>query len=160
MKLKKDQEIEYKFLVTSNKWKKNSIGVLYKQGYLSTDNKRTVRVRLEGDAAKLTIKGEKTGPSGKEYEYDIPYDDAVYILENLCIKPLIVKKRYKIKYEEFVWEVDEFLGENKGLILAEIELENIDQKFSTPEWIGKNVTGDIRYKNSSLVENPFKKWKN
>lgn len=155
----KNQEIEYKFLVTSDEWKKNAEGVFYRQGYLSIDNKRTVRIRLEGKISKFTIKGEKTGPSGKEFEYEIPFEDAVYILENLCIRPLIEKKRYKIKFETFTWDVDEFFNENEGLVLAEIELLNVDQKFNKPGWIGENVTGDPKYKNANLVKNPFKNWK-
>lgn len=153
-----NQEIEYKFIVISDEWKKNSKGVYYKQGYLSTDNKRTVRVRLEGEISKLTIKGEKTGPSGKEFEYEIPYEDAVYILENLCFKPLIEKKRYKIIYDGFTWDIDEFLGENGGLVIAEIELDKIGQKFNKPNWVGENVTFDPKYKNANLVKNPFKNW--
>lgn len=155
----KNLEIEYKFLVTSNEWKKKSGGVFYKQGYLSVDKKKTVRVRTEGKKAKLTLKGEKTGPSGKEFEYEIPYKDAEYILDNLCIKPLIEKKRYKIKYDGFTWDVDEFFGENEGLVLAEIELESIDQKFKKPDWVGEDVTRDPKYKNANLVKNPFIKWK-
>lgn len=155
----KNEETEYKFLVISDEWRKDASGIFYRQGYLSTEKNATVRVRLEGDKGKLTIKGEKRGPTGKEFEYDIPYNDAVYILENLSIKPLIDKKRYKVEHDSFVWDVDEFYGENEGLILAEIELENADQKFSKPEWIGKDVTSDYRYKNSSLVKNPFKNWK-
>ena len=154
-----NQEIEYKFTVISDDWRKNSKGVFYKQGYLSTENKRTVRVRLEGEVSKLTIKGVKTGPAGKEFEYEIPVDDAVYILENLCIKPLIEKKRYKVNYDGFIWDVDEFLGENEGLVVAEIELDRIEQEFNKPGWVGKNVTGDPRYKNANLVRNPFKNWK-
>ena len=154
----KNLEIEYKYLVISDEWKKEVEGVLYKQGYLLVEKIKTVRVRLEGETAKVTIKGEKIGPSGKEFEYDIPFNDAVYILENLCIKPLIEKKRYKIKYEGFIWDVDEFFGENEGLVLAEIELESIDQKFSKPGWAGENVTDDPKYKNSNLVKNPYKNW--
>ncbi len=153
-----NDEIEYKYLVIPDKWEKNSEGIFYKQGYLSVENNRTVRIRLEGNVSKLTIKGEKLGPSGKEFEYEIPYADALYILENLCIQPLIEKKRYKLKYEGFVWDVDEFFGENEGLILAEIELEKVNQKYSKPAWVGENVTGDPRYKNSNLVKNPFKNW--
>ncbi|MEJ2617025.1 MAG: CYTH domain-containing protein, partial [Ignavibacteriaceae bacterium] len=118
-----------------------------------------VRVRLEGEVSKLTIKGEKKGPSGKEFEYQIPFDDAIYILENLCFKPLIEKKRYKVNYSGFTWDVDEFLGENEGLVIAEIELDRIDQEFNKPAWVGENVTGDPKYKNANLVRNPFKNWK-
>jgi adenylate cyclase len=153
-----NQEIEYKFLVTSREWKKNAEGVYYKQGYLSADNKRTVRVRLEGSVPKLTIKGEKAGPAGKEFEYEIPYEDAAYLLEYLCLKPLVEKKRFKVKYKGFTWEVDEFLGENEGLLLAEIELKDVNQKFDKPGWVGKDVTDDPKYKNSNLVKNPFKNW--
>ncbi len=156
---RKNQEIEYKFKVISNDWKKNATGVYYKQGYLSLDCGRTVRVRLEGDNAKLTIKGQKTGPSGEEFEYEIPFEDAVDILENLCFKPMVEKKRYKVNYDGFTWDVDEFLGENKGLVIAEIELERIDQVFNKPAWVGENVTGDPKYKNANLVRNPFKNWK-
>jgi adenylate cyclase len=155
---RKNQEIEYKFLVKSGNWKMNSTGIYLKQGYLTTDSKRTVRVRMEGEISKLTIKGEKTGPSGKEFEYEIPNEDAFYILENLCIKPIIEKKRYKIIYDGFTWDVDEFLAENKGLVVAEIELESEDQTFNKPDWVGDNVTNDPKYKNANLVKNPFKNW--
>ncbi|MFZ0456179.1 MAG: CYTH domain-containing protein [Ignavibacteriaceae bacterium] len=154
-----NQEIEYKFIVISDEWKIISKSVYYKQGYLSIDNKRTVRVRLEGEISKLTIKGEKSGPSGKEFEYEIPFDHAVYILENLCFKPLIEKKRYKVNHDGFIWDVDEFLGENEGLVIAEIELDRINQDFTKPVWVGENVTGDPKYKNANLVRNPFKNWK-
>lgn len=154
-----NQEIEYKFLVNSDEWKKKSKGVYFKQGYLTIDKTRTVRVRLEGEISKLTIKGEKKGPSGKEFEYEIPYEDAVYLLENLCFKPLVEKKRYKIIYDDFIWDIDEFLGENKGLVLAEIELESEAQRFNKPDWVGENVTDDPKYKNANLVKNPFKNWK-
>lgn len=154
----KNQEIEYKFLVTSDDWKKNLDGIYYKQGYLTIDNKRTVRVRLEGERSKLTIKGEKKGPSGKEFEYEIPFDDAVYLLEYLCLKPLIEKIRYNIKYDGFIWEIDEFLGDNEGLVLAEIELKSVGQTFNKPDWVGENVTNDPKYKNANLVKNPFNNW--
>ena len=154
-----NQEIEHKFLVTSEKWKKKSTGIHYKQGYLTIDKTRTVRIRLEGEISKLTIKGEKKGPSGKEFEYKIPYKDAVYMLEYLCLQPLVEKLRYKIKYDGFIWDVDEFLGENEGLVIAEIELESEGQKFNKPDWIGENVTDDPKYKNANLVKNPFKNWR-
>jgi adenylate cyclase len=151
-------EIEFKFLVISDEWKKDTASVFYRQGYLLIDKTKTVRVRTEDETAKLTIKGEKTGPSVKEFEYEIPYNDALYLLENLCIKPLINKKRYKINYDGFTWDVDEFLGENEGLVIAEIELDKIDRKFNKPNWVGENVTLDPKYKNANLVKNPFKNW--
>lgn len=153
------KEIEYKFLVKSGEWKKNAKGVLYKQGYLSTELGRVVRVRLEGENAKLTIKGKKTGPEGAEFEYDIPKKDAEYILENLCLKPLIEKTRYNIEFEGNIWEVDEFYGENEDLVLAELEVESTKQKFNKPDWIGKEVTNDPKYKNANLVSNPFSNWR-
>lgn len=154
----KNIETERKFLISSDKWKGTSKGIAYKQGYLSVDPRRTVRVRLEGEKGKLTIKGEKKNGSGDEFEYEIPSDEALYLIEHLCIKPIIEKIRYKINYKGILWEVDEFLGENSGLIIAEIELEFPDQQFEKPSWIGKDVTEDFRYKNASLVKNPYTKW--
>jgi len=153
-----NKEIERKFLVKSGEWKGNSKGTHYRQAYLSIEPERTVRVRLEGETGKLTIKGRKTDGGGDEYEYDIPGDEAAYIIDHLCLKPVIEKIRYKIIYEDNIWEVDEFLGENLGLTLAEIELDSIDQKFDKPEWAGEDVTEDHRYKNASLVKNPYSKW--
>ncbi|NNK14314.1 MAG: CYTH domain-containing protein, partial [Desulfofustis sp.] len=94
-----------------------------------------------------------------EFEYEIPVADAKNLLNELCEQPIIEKKRYKIEYRGFVWEVDEFFGENEGLVVAEIELESEDQTFETPEWVGEEVTGDPRYFNSNLIKNPFIKWK-
>jgi adenylate cyclase len=154
----KNIETEKKFLVTSDEWRINSKGFKFRQGYLSLDPGRTVRIRLEDEKGKLNIKGEKKMGSGDEFEYDIPKDEALYLIEHLCIKPIIEKTRYKINYKDHLWEVDEFGGENAGLILAEIELESIDQHFEKPPWIGKDVTHDPKYKNASLVKNPFIKW--
>jgi adenylate cyclase len=155
---KQNKEIEKKFLVTSDEWKGNSRGILYRQGYLSIEPGRTVRVRLEGKESKLTIKGEKENGAGDEFEYDIPGDEAAYIIDHLCLKPFIEKMRYKFNYMGNTWEIDEFLGENIGLILAEIELSSVNQEFDKPRWIGKDVTGDHKYKNANLVKNPFSKW--
>ncbi len=154
----KNQEIERKFLVTSTEWKSNSTGILYKQGYLNTEPGRTVRVRLEENRGKLTIKGIKKNGIGDEYEYDIPGTDAAYLIDHLCLKPIIEKVRYKVKFKRHTWEIDEFLNENKGLILAEIELESPIEEFEKPVWVGKDVTEDQRYKNSNLIKNPFTKW--
>ncbi len=159
MSSKKNKEIEFKFLVASNKWRKNAKGITYRQGYLSTDPGRVVRVRLEGEIGKLTIKGKRKGPEADEFEYGIPKPDAEYLLEHLCLKPLIEKTRYKIEFDGNIWEVDEFHGVNKGLILAEIEVESKDQKFRKPVWIGEDVTKDPGYRNANLVANPYSKWK-
>lgn len=153
-----NKEIERKFLVTSDKWKGNVQGVLYRQAYLSIEPERTVRVRLEGEAGKLTIKGIKENGAGDEFEYDIPGDEAVYLIDHICLKPVIEKMRYKINLHGNIWEVDEFFGENLGLVLAEIELNSVDQKFDRPDWIGEDVTEEPKYKNASLVKYPFNRW--
>jgi adenylate cyclase len=152
------KEIEFKFLVTNDEWRNKAKGIKYKQGYLSTDPERVVRIRLDGNAGILTIKGKRKGPEADEFEYEIPKKDAEYMLDNLCLKPLIEKTRYKIEFEGNIWEVDEFHGVNEGLILAEIEVSSKDQKFQKPLWIGKDVTNDPRYRNANLVANPYSKW--
>ena len=152
-------EIEKKFLVTNNDWRGLGKGESYCQGYLNTEKGRTIRVRTIGDHGILTIKGPNVGGTRLEYEYDIPIDEAREILKELCHKPLIEKTRYKIPFEGFTWEIDEFFGENKGLIFAEIEFSYEGQKFTTPPWIGKEVTGDSRFYNANLVNNPYSKWK-
>ncbi|MBZ0200017.1 MAG: CYTH domain-containing protein [Ignavibacteriaceae bacterium] len=152
------KEIEYKFTVVSDDWRKGINGIDYKQGYLNIEQGRTVRVRIEGDKGKLTIKGKKIGPEGAEFEYNIPLEDAEYLIEYMCIKPLIEKKRYKIEFADKTWEVDEFYGENEGLVFAEIELTGAGEPFEKPYWIGRDVTEDVKYKNANLVNYPFRKW--
>jgi adenylate cyclase len=151
-------EIERKFLVNGEAWKDLSTGTTFRQGYLSTEKERTVRVRTINDKGFLTIKGLTRGASRAEFEYDIPADDANQLLDELCLKPLIEKKRYKIQHDGLIWEVDAFFGENDGLIVAEIELESEDQMFTKPEWVGAEVTGDPRYYNANLIANPYKNW--
>ena len=150
-------EIERKFLVKENDWR-NGQGTMYRQGYLNSDENRNVRVRVINDRGYLTVKGISQGATRVEYEYEIPKAEAEAMLDNLCEKPLIIKKRYKIEFKGFVWEVDEFLGENQGLIIAELELESENQVFIKPEWIGKEVTGDPKYFNSNLIHRPFSMW--
>lgn len=152
-------EIERKFLVRSLEWKKNALGTLFKQGYMSLDPERTVRVRVVGDSGYLTIKGLVRGISRHEFEYKIPFDDACVMLEQLCHRPVLQKKRYKVGHEGLLWEVDEFLDENKGLIIAEVELKYEDQPFVVPKWAGREVSNDPRYFNSSLVKNPWPTWR-
>ncbi len=152
------KEIERKFKVINNGYKEHSKGELYRQGYLSTHFERVVRVRTAGGKGYLTIKGANTGAIRKEFEYEIPLNEACEMLENLCQKPIIEKYRYKVHYKGFVWEIDEFLGENEGLVLAEIELQHECQSFCIPDWIGEEVTGDIRYYNSNLLKNPYNRW--
>jgi len=149
-------EIERKFLVTGTEWKQG-IGVSYCQGYLNSSKERTVRVRVAGDKAFLTIKGITKGISRPEFEYEIPVSDAEHLLK-ICDGPLIRKKRYVVNYKNNIWEIDEFSGENEGLVIAEIELNDEAQLFERPSWVGKEVSGDPRYFNSSLVASPYGKW--
>lgn len=152
-------EIERKFLLANDNWRGKDEGHRYRQGYLNSEKGRTVRVRTVDETGFVTIKGPSNGGVRLEYEYPIPYQDALEMLDRLCLKPLIDKQRYRIDYQGFIWEVDEFYGENEGLVVAEIELQSPDQKFSFPDWIGQEVTGDIRYHNSTLCRNPYCLWK-
>jgi CYTH domain-containing protein len=151
-------EIERKFLVIANDYRTFSPGVRYRQGYLSTAKERVVRVRTVGQQAFLTIKGINVGAVRPEFEYEIPRQDAEQILENICEKPILDKIRYRVKHSGFIWEVDEFLGDNAGLVIAEIELADENQSFIKPDWVGAEVTGDPRYFNSNLIKNPYKSW--
>lgn len=149
-------EIERKFLVVGDAWR-NATPVYFCQGYLNRNKERTVRVRVAGELGYLTIKGATSGASRAEFEYDIPLADAKQMLA-LCDGPLIEKYRRKISYEGMLWEVDEFLGDNQGLVVAEIELESEEQQFAKPNWIGEEVTQDARYYNSNLSASPFNTW--
>lgn len=151
-------EIERKFLVLNDDWKKDAVGVPFRQGYLSPEKNCTVRVRLAGDRGFLTIKGATTGISRSEFEYPIPQEDAHQLLDSLCRQPLIEKTRFRIDYQGHTWEVDEFHGDNEGLTVAEIELRSETESFASPPWLGEEVSGDPRYFNSNLVKNPFSDW--
>jgi len=153
------KEIERKFLVKDENYKTLAEGVLYYQGFLSTSKERVVRIRIIGDSAFLTIKGLSKGAKRTEFEYEIPVDDAKIMLEELCEKPIIIKYRYNIQIDDLLWEVDEFKAENEGLVIAEIELQDEDQKFTKPKWIGDEVTEDPKYYNANLIKYPFKSWK-
>jgi adenylate cyclase len=159
-------EIERKYLVKKSVWQEHKkllesqcldLGVKYCQGYIPTSNDTTVRLRIIGEQGYLTIKSKSVGYTRTEYEYLIPVDDAQEMLNNLCLKPLIEKFRYKINVDNLIWEVDEFLGENAGLIIAEVELENEDQKINLPYWIEREVN-DKKYFNSYLVKHPYSQW--
>jgi adenylate cyclase len=152
------KEIERKFLVKGDAWRSLAKGTMYRQGYLNSIKERTVRIRTVGDKAFLTVKGLTVGATRSEYEYEIPFNECNAMLDTLAEKPLIEKKRYKIRAGEFTWEIDEFFGDNAGLIVAEIELQSEDQKFDKPDWIGAEVTGDPRYFNSNLIKTPFTRW--
>ncbi len=150
-------EIERKFLVKSMEWRMGASGTTYCQGYLSRSPEATVRVRIEGDDSFLTIKGPLQGIRRAEYEYPIPFKDAEELIR-LCVSPLVIKTRYEILYKKQLWEVDEFHGENDGLILAEIELTDPDEPIKLPPWIGEEVSSDTRYYNSNLATHPFTRW--
>jgi adenylate cyclase len=151
-------EIERKFLVTGDDWRVLGEPVLLRQGYLSTDPARTVRVRVEGEQGVLTIKGKNQGARRGEWEYPIPLDEAAELLDTLCPAPLVEKFRTRVTIGNHVWEVDEFLGANKGLLVAEIELAAEDEMFLLPDWVGAEVTGEARYYNSSLLKQPYSQW--
>lgn len=149
-------EIERKFLVCGTDWRAGA-STLFRQGYLNRDKQRTVRVRIAGNRAYLTIKGISSGASRAEFEYEIPLADAEQLL-SLCDGPLIEKTRYVVPHAGMLWEVDEFHGANSGLIVAEIELQAAAQQFDKPAWVGREVTDDKRYFNSSLAVAPYTTW--
>ncbi|MGK5068763.1 CYTH domain protein [compost metagenome] len=151
-------EIERKFLLAGDAWRGLGQAVLLRQGYLSSTRERVVRVRIEGEQAMLTIKGANVGATRGEWEYPIPLADAAELLDGLCEQPLIEKYRHRIEHAGMVWEVDEFLGANAGLVVAEIELASEDQPFEKPDWIGAEVSGDARYYNANLIRHPFSQW--
>lgn len=151
-------EIERKFLLKDDSWRPDASGVLYRQGYLCTDPERTVRVRVGGNTAILAIKGGGDGLARPEFEYSIPAKDAEALLDSLCLQPLVEKIRYHVPFAGLMWEIDEFLGANAGLLLAEVELEQAGQAVPLPPWIGMEVTGDPRYYNAWLVRHPYATW--
>lgn len=152
------REIERKFLLAGDDWRSLGKGIHYRQGYLNSSRERTVRVRTINEKGFLTIKGITVGATRIEYEYEIPKEECNAMLDELVEKPIIEKRRYKVDYKGLTWEIDEFFGENQGLIVAEVELESENQKFEKPQWIGKEVTGDPRYFNSNLIHHPYGKW--
>ena len=153
------KEIEKKYLIDHKKWQ-NTIkpkGEFYRQGYLLAELNKTIRVRLTEKSGYLTIKGQAIGITTPEYEYPIPMHDAKELLDTLCTSE-ISKIRYKFNYHNKLWEIDEFLGDNKGLIIAEIELNSEDEKYDLPDFILQQVTGDKKYYNAQLSINSFKNW--
>ncbi len=153
------QEIERKFLVINDSWRSQAIAKLYRQGYIATARVgQSVRVRIAGESGYLTVKGPAQGLTRAEFEYAIPVDDAAEMLETLCISPLIEKIRYRLPIGSLVWEIDEFSGENAGLIVAEVELASENQLFEKPAWLGREVSGESQYYNASLVKNPYSHW--
>jgi adenylate cyclase len=152
-------EIERKFLVNKEQWDQlvKPTGQLIRQGYLLTDPLKTIRIRVTGETACLTIKGINTGPARAEFEYPIPREEAIELLD-LFSQTELSKIRYEIVHDGKRWEVDEFLGENKGLLVAEIELAAAAETFTLPDWAGPEVTGDEKYYNSNLTLKPYTLW--
>ena len=154
------KEIERKFLVNMALWRPMAAGTLYRQGYLSSVNERVVRVRVAGDRGFLTIKGLTTGVSRLEFEYPIPLADATVMVDELCERPLVEKTRHREVFAGWTWEIDVFHGDNDGLVVAEVEIANPEDKVELPRWAGAEVSNDPRYFNSNLVANPYKTWRN
>ncbi|GAA6618590.1 CYTH domain-containing protein [Scytonema sp. NUACC26] len=152
------REIERKFLVKGDSWRNLAEGSAYRQGYIATQRGATVRIRIVGDRGYITIKGPTVNYSRAEFEYSIPLEDAEEMLDTLCQQPLIEKIRYKVEWGGLIWEIDEFEGVNKGLILAEVELNDEKQQIELPAWVGEEVSSNPRYFNSNLVKNPFSQW--
>lgn len=151
-------EIERKFLLANDDWRKLvTDSFVLKQGYLSTNPEATVRVRIKREKAMLTVKSKNIGIRRSEFEYEVPIDEAEEILQ-LCGDSPISKTRYIVNIESHTWEIDEFVGANKGLLVAEIELTQENETFEKPTWLGKEVSDDARYYNSNLVTNPYTKW--
>ena len=151
------KEIERKFLVIPDKWKQPGEKVFIKQAFLSENPDRSVRVRISGKKAFLTIKGGQKGMTRDEFNYPVPLPDAEELM-GLAVNSVVEKFRYRINYGNKVWEVDEFTGVNQGLILAEVELVSESEKIQLPDWAGKEVTGDQRYYNLYLAKFPFGSW--
>ncbi|HJP35570.1 MAG TPA: CYTH domain-containing protein [Gammaproteobacteria bacterium] len=150
--------IERKFLVTSNTWRDAPKRLASKQGYLKSDGGVTVRVRIMGDSAKLSVKSGGGSIERDEYEYSISVEDAEKMLANLCEGDIVRKTRHYIEHEGLTWEVDELHGANEGLVVAEVELESSDQEILLPPWGGEEVSYDSRYKNVALSRCPFREW--
>jgi CYTH domain-containing protein len=151
-------EIERKFLVKADTWRVNAVGKHYRQGYLVKGSQVTVRVRIVGEQGFLTIKGKAQNYTRPEYEYPIPLTDAEQMLDLWCYPRVVEKIRYRIPVGDLVWEVDEFLGLNQGLVLAEVELTDPEQSIPLPDWVGPEVSQTAQYYNASLAQYPYKSW--
>lgn len=153
------KEIERKYLISNDNWKTHAdAGTHMVQGYMGSNEKSSIRIRIDGESANLNIKSKTIGIQRSEFDYAIPLDDAKELLDELCDRPLIEKTRYHVKHEGHLWEIDVFAGDNEGLIVAEIELTSPEETFSMPDWVGKEVSDDPRYYNICLVTHPYKDW--
>jgi len=152
-------EIERKFLITNDNWRKDAdAGTYMVQAYMSSNEKSSIRIRIIGDAANLNIKSKTLGIERSEFEYPIPINEAKEMLDSLCDRPYIEKTRFHVMHDSHQWEIDVFTGENEGLIVAELELGSADEQFTLPDWVGNDVSDDPRYYNICLVSHPYKDW--
>ena len=152
-------EIERKFLLRDDFWQDAADdGVLIRQGYLAGSEKSSIRVRIAGDKANINIKSATLDITRQEYEYPIPLAEANEMLDTLCEGPLIEKIRYHVQHGKHCWEIDVFSGDNQGLVVAEVELGSVNEKFESPDWLGEEVSDDDRYYNVCLVKHPYKDW--
>jgi adenylate cyclase len=153
------KEIERKYLMRDDSWRRGAgQGIMVRQGYLFRDKEKVVRVRTTGEKGFFGVKGGSKGITRAEYEYEIPRKDAEEMLDTFCTGRLIEKTRYLFEQGELTWEIDEFLGDNRGLVVAEVELEREDQPVQKPGWVGREVSEDPRYLNANLVDNPYMGW--
>lgn len=153
------REIERKYLLKNDSWRKTADeGVLIRQGYMAGTDKASIRIRRQGEKANINIKSATLDIIRTEYEYEIPVYDAEEMLAKMCFQPLIEKTRYHVDNNQHTWEIDVFAGDNAGLIVAEVELNDKDEKIELPQWVGDEVSDDARYYNVNLVNNPFKNW--
>ena len=151
-------EIERKFLTIGEGWRSSEAVTSIRQGYLVAEKERSVRVRIRGDEAWITVKGGGAGISRSEFEFPIPVEEACEMLDTLCLPEQIDKHRYLVSLGDHTWEVDEFHGANEGLVIAEIELSSEDESFDRPDWLGEEVSDDPRYFNARLIREPFTRW--
>lgn len=151
-------EIERKFLVKTNEIPVLNDGQLISQGYIASADKTTVRVRVKGDKGFITLKGATVGLSRLEYEYEIPVTDAIEMIDTLCLGQTVSKTRYELPVGGHVWELDVFHGDNQGLVVAEVELVDESEQPELPIWVGEEVTGQVKYYNSQLLQQPYSQW--
>lgn len=153
-------EIERKFLIRDESWRQQvERSATMRQGYLTSDARCSVRVRVAGERGFLNIKSGTLGIQRSEFEYPIPAAEAEEMLDTLCEQPLLEKTRHFVRHGQHLWEIDEFAGDNAGLIVAEVELRHPDEPFARPDWLGEDVSQDIRYYNSQLARHPYRTWR-
>lgn len=152
-------EVERKFLVRSTAWRTGAVPILYRQGYLHNEASHIVRVRVVEQNAFLTVKGMNDGITRLEFEYPIPLADATHMLDTFCRGEILEKHRYHVLHDGHTWEIDEFLGRNRGLVVAELELPEEHAPFTRPDWLGEEVSLDPRYYNNNLLTHPYSQWR-